>query len=79
MKNLPKIKYRFERLSSEIYAVSPHENNQQVRIDCLEPRSKKNKFECKYCGCANVYVLDYQNSSLKIFFIWWCIISRLSI
>ena len=41
MKNLPKIKYRFERLSSEIYAVRPHENNQQVRIDCLEPSQRK--------------------------------------
>ena len=67
---LSKIKYRFERLLSEIYAVRSHENNQQVRIDCLEPRSKKNKFECKNCGCANVYVLDYQNSSFKIFSIW---------
>ena len=70
MKNLPKIKYRFERLLSEIYAVRSHENSQQVRIDCFEPRSKKNKFECKNCGCANVYVLDYQNSSFKIFSIW---------
>ena len=38
---MPKIKYRFERLSSEIYAVRPHENNQQVRIDCLEPSQRK--------------------------------------
>ena len=64
---LSKIKYGFERLLSEIYAVRSHENNQQMRIDCLKPRSKKNKFECKNCGCTNFYVHHYQNSSFKIF------------
>ena len=63
---LLKIKYRFERLLSEIYAVRPRENNKRVCIDCLKPRSNKNKFECKNCGCTDFYVLDYQNSSFKI-------------
>ena len=70
---LSKIKYHFEQLLSEIYAIRSHEYNQQVCIDCLKPRSKKNKFECKNCGCTNFYVHDYQNSSFKIFSIWWCI------
>ena len=67
---LSKIKYHFEHLLSEIYAIRSHEYNQQVCIDCLQPRSKKNKFECKNCGCTNFYVHDYQNSSFKIFSIW---------
>ena len=56
----------FERLSSEIYARRSRENNKRVCIDCLKPRSNKNKFECKNCGCTEFYVLDYQNSSFKI-------------
>ena len=67
---LSKIKSHFERLLSEIYPVKSHKNNQQVCIDCLKQRSKKNKFECKNCGCTNFYVLDYQNSLFKIFSIW---------
>ena len=61
-----KIKYRFEQFLSEIYAVSLRENNQKVCLHCLKPRSNKNKFECKNCGCTEFYVLDYQNSSFKI-------------
>ena len=61
-----KTKSRFERLLSEIYARWFRENNQQVCIDCLKPRSNKNKFECKKCGCTDFYVLDYQNSSFVI-------------
>ena len=53
-------------LLSEIYASRPHKNNQKVCIDCLKPRSNKNKFECKNCGCTEFYVLDYQNSSFVI-------------
>ena len=56
----------FEQLLSETYTRRPHENNQKVCIDCLRPRSNKNKFECKNCGCTEFYVLDYQNSSFKI-------------
>ena len=61
-----KTKSHFERLLSEIYPRRPRENNQKVCIDCLKPRSNKNKFECKNCGCTKFYVLDYQNSSLGI-------------
>ena len=59
-----KTKSHFEQLLSQIYARWVRENNQQVCINCLKPRSNKNKFECKNCGCTNV--LDYQNSSFKI-------------
>ena len=45
----------------------PRENNQKVCIDCLKPRSNKNKLERKNCGCTKFYVLDYQNSSYLIF------------
>ena len=55
-------KSRFEQILSKIYANSFHKNNQKVCIDCLKPRSNKNKFECKNCGCTDFYVLDYQNS-----------------
>ena len=64
--NTIKTKFHFEQLSSEIYAKSFHENNQQVCIDCVKPRSNKNKFECKNYGCTEFYELDYQNSSFKI-------------
>ena len=59
-------KSRFEQILFEIYAKSFHNNNQKVCIDCLKPRSNKNKFECKICGCTDFYLLDYQNSSFKI-------------
>ena len=61
-----KTKSHFEQPLSEIYAWNFHENNQKVCIDCLKPRSNKNKFECKNCGCTKFYVLDYQNFSFKI-------------
>ena len=61
-----KPKSRFEQHLCDIYARWFLENNQQVCIDCLKPRSKKKKFECKNCGCTKFYVLDYQNSSFKI-------------
>ena len=56
----------FEQLLSKIYGRRPRENNKRVCIDFLKPRSNKNKFECKNCGCTDFYVLDYQNSSFKI-------------
>ena len=61
-----KSKSRFEQLLPEIYARRFCKNNQQVCIDCLKPRSKKNKFECKICGCTKFYMRDYQNSSFEI-------------
>ena len=68
MTTMSKTKSRFERLLSEIYGVRFCKNNQQVCIDCLKPRSNKNKFECKNCSCTAFYVLNYQNSSFKILF-----------
>ena len=56
----------FEQLLSKIYARRPCENNEKVCIDCLKPRSNKNKFDCKNCGCTKFYVLDYQNCSYLI-------------
>ena len=73
MTALSKTKYRFKRLLSETYPVRLCKNNQQVCIDYVKRRSKKNKFEYKNCGCTNFYVHDYQNSSFKIFFISLCI------
>ena len=58
-------KSHFEQLLSKIYAKSFWKNNQKGCIDCLKPRSIKNKFECKNCGCTDFYVLNYQNSSFK--------------
>ena len=49
---MAKTKSHFAKLLSEIYARRPHKNNQKVCIDCLKPRSNKNKFECKNCGCT---------------------------
>ena len=62
-----KTKSRFEQILSGIYAWYFCENNQQVCIDCLKPKPYKNKFECKKYGSAKFYVLDYQDSSFKIF------------
>ena len=61
-----KTKSHFEQLLSEIYAKNFHKNNQKVCLDFLKPRSNKNKFEYKNCGCTEVYALDYQNSSFEI-------------
>ena len=44
MTTASKTKSRFELLLSEIYARRFCENNQQVCIDFLKPRSTKNKF-----------------------------------
>ena len=54
-------KSRFKQLLTKIDAKSLHENNKRVCIDCIKPRSNKNKFECKNCCCTEFYVLDYQN------------------
>ena len=61
-----KTKSYFEQLLSEIYARRPGENNEKVCIDCFKPRSNKNKFGCRNCGCTDFYALDYQNSLFKI-------------
>ena len=59
-------KSHFDQLLSKIHANSFRKTNQKVCIDYLKPRSKKNKFECRNCGRADFYVLDYQNSSFKL-------------
>ena len=61
-----KTKSHFEQLLSEIYARQICKNNQKVCIDCLKPRSNKNKFECKKCGCTDFYVLNYRIYSFVI-------------
>ena len=66
METPSKTKSRFERLLSEIYTRRFRENNQQVCLDCLKPKSNKNKFECKKCGCTEFYALNYQSSSSVI-------------
>ena len=66
MTTMSKTKSRFKQLLSEIYVVSLCKNNQQMCTDCLKPRSNKNKFECKNCGCTKFYMLDYQSSSYLI-------------
>ena len=67
MNTMSKTISRFEQRLCETYAMRFRENNQQVCIDCLKPRSNKNKFGHKKCGCTEFYVLDYQNSSFEIF------------
>ena len=59
-----KTKSHFEQLLSEIYARQICKNNQKVCIDCLKPRSNKNRFECKNCDCTDFHLLDYQKLNL---------------
>ena len=66
MKTTSENKSRFEQFLSKIYARWPCENNQKACIDCLKPKSNKNKFECKNFGCTKFYVLDYKNYSYLI-------------
>ena len=47
------------RFYTKEYQSDNHTNNQQMCIDCLEPRSNKNKIECKKCGCNEFYWLSY--------------------
>ena len=60
-----KTKSRFEQLLSEIYARWFHKNNQQVRIDCLKPRSNKNKFHCENLLALNFMCSIIKSSHLK--------------
>ena len=52
-----KTKSCFEQLLSEICARWFCENNQQVCIDCLKPRSNKNKIQCKIVVALNFMCL----------------------
>ena len=54
-----KTKSRFHQVLLKIDARSFHENNQQKCIDCLKPRSNKNEFVCKTCGCTHFHVPNY--------------------
>ena len=60
-------KSHFEQLLSKIYANSFRKNNQKVCIDCLKPRSNKNKFEFK-----NVVALNFMYSIIKILHLKYC-------
>ena len=57
-----------EPLIIKIYANSFCKSNQKVCIDCLNPRSNKNKFECKNYGCIDFCVLDYQDYLFQIIY-----------
>ena len=59
----------FQQLLSKSFP----QNNQKVCIDCIKPKSNKNKFECKLFGCTDFYVLDYQSYSFKILLTLQCI------
>ena len=48
-----------KRPYSKKYQSDNHTNNQQMCLDCLKPRSNKNEFECKKCGCNYFYVPNY--------------------
>ena len=48
-----------KRPYSKKYQSDNHANNQQMCLDCLKPRSNKNEFECKKCGCNYFYVPNY--------------------
>ena len=56
MTTTSKTKSRFNQGLSNINVRRLRENNQQKCIDCLKPRSNKNKLECKKCGCNECYV-----------------------
>ena len=53
---LSKIKDSFERILSEIYTVRPHENNQQVSIDCLKQDQRKIGLSAKIVVALTLYV-----------------------
>ena len=49
MTAMSKTKSRFNKVLLKIDARRFRKNNQQKCIDCLKPRSNKNKLECKKC------------------------------
>ena len=54
-----KTKSRLNQVLLKIDARSFCKNNQQKCIDCLKPRSNKNKLECKKCGSTEFFVPNY--------------------
>ena len=70
-----KTKSYYERVLSEIYARRFRTNNQRKCIDCLKPRSNKNKLECmvamnfmcqllKFFICNIAHFLVYKNGNI---------------
>ena len=51
MTAMSKTKSRFNKVLLKIDARRFRKNSQQKCIDCLKPRSNKNKLECKKCVC----------------------------
>ena len=62
-----KTKSDFEQFLSEICARWIREENQHICIDCLKPRSNKNKFECNI-----VVALNFMRSIIKILRLKYC-------
>ena len=62
-----KTKSPFEQLLSEIYVKSFCKNNQKVCIDCLKPRSNKNKFDL-----IIAVALTFMCSIIKILYLKYC-------
>ena len=65
-KSNPKSVKSNKRFYSEKYQSDNHTNNQQMRIDCLKPRSNKNELEYKKCGCDYFYVPNYLSFSSAV-------------
>ena len=59
MTTTSKTKSHPKQVPLKIYGKRFHINNQQMCIDCLKPRSKKNERECKKCGCDYLYMPNY--------------------
>ena len=59
MTTTPKTKSYYERVLSKIEARRFRENDRQTCIDFLQPRSNKNKLECKKSGCNEFCVPNY--------------------
>ena len=54
-----KTKSCFNQVLLKIDAKRLCKNNQQKCLDCLKPKSNKNRLECKKCGCNQFYVPNY--------------------
>ena len=59
MTTTTKSKSHPKQVAFKIYAERFHINNEQMRIDCLKPRSNKNERGCKKCSCNHFYVPNY--------------------
>ena len=59
MKAPSKTKSCFNQVLLKTDAKRLCKNNQQKCLDCLKPKSNKNRLECKKCGCNQFYVPNY--------------------